>query len=334
MNAGPRHRFTVEGLLVSNCLSMGYAGGLGAFVQMAAGYNLDLTMLYAIVWPVSPQHHRQAEWMWEYHQSHSADRLAAMEKKYGPKLKEVVLACEVIKLSWRESCPNIVAFWKALEEAWESAIRSPGKVFTAGRVALVYGKTRVGPALRMTLPSGRHIYHHKAKVEAGWQTALEAIIKARAADTPTKKQRELLQALEVMLPGSDLMSDSDLKKELDTTTVFNIADACGRQFGTSLAYYASSSQSGKWAKTYTYGGSLSESAAQGSSRDLLAYNLPAVDEAGFNQLLLVHDETVTEAPMDKTVEELNGILSRVPTWARGIPLSADGYATTGGYKKG
>ena len=37
LNAGPRHRFTVSGCLVSNC---GFAGGVGAFVPMAMNYGL------------------------------------------------------------------------------------------------------------------------------------------------------------------------------------------------------------------------------------------------------------------------------------------------------
>lgn len=39
LNAGPRHRFTVSGVLVHNC---GYQGGVGAFNQMALGYGVSL----------------------------------------------------------------------------------------------------------------------------------------------------------------------------------------------------------------------------------------------------------------------------------------------------
>ena len=39
LNAGPRHRFTVSGVLVHNC---GYQGSVGAFNQMALGYGVEL----------------------------------------------------------------------------------------------------------------------------------------------------------------------------------------------------------------------------------------------------------------------------------------------------
>lgn len=43
VNAGPRRRFTVSGVLVHNCeLSMGYAGGVGAFQAMARNYGVKV----------------------------------------------------------------------------------------------------------------------------------------------------------------------------------------------------------------------------------------------------------------------------------------------------
>jgi len=41
LNCGPRHRFTVSGVLVHNCLALGYQGAYGAFVSMAAVYGMD-----------------------------------------------------------------------------------------------------------------------------------------------------------------------------------------------------------------------------------------------------------------------------------------------------
>lgn len=36
LNAGPRHRFTADGVLVHNCLALGFAGGVGALRNMGA----------------------------------------------------------------------------------------------------------------------------------------------------------------------------------------------------------------------------------------------------------------------------------------------------------
>jgi DNA polymerase len=43
VNAGPRHRFTVSGCLVHNCLALGFGGGNGALFAMAAAYNVSFT---------------------------------------------------------------------------------------------------------------------------------------------------------------------------------------------------------------------------------------------------------------------------------------------------
>lgn len=43
MNCGPRSRFEVEGRIVHNCLSLGFGGGVGALLAMAAGYGLHFT---------------------------------------------------------------------------------------------------------------------------------------------------------------------------------------------------------------------------------------------------------------------------------------------------
>jgi hypothetical protein len=43
LNAGPRNRFTVSGVLVSNCLALGYGGGRMAFAKMAKQYGVDIS---------------------------------------------------------------------------------------------------------------------------------------------------------------------------------------------------------------------------------------------------------------------------------------------------
>lgn len=42
VNAGPNHRFTVSGVLVHNCLSLGFMGGKGALKKMARAYGITL----------------------------------------------------------------------------------------------------------------------------------------------------------------------------------------------------------------------------------------------------------------------------------------------------
>ncbi|MBT8152726.1 hypothetical protein KMP13_02205 [Epibacterium ulvae] len=84
----------------------------------------------------------------------------------------------------------------------------------------------------------------------------------------------------------------------------------------------------QWVRQHTYGGKLVENACQSLSRDILAQNMSACEAAGFEILLTVHDETVTEAPIDEdhTAEKLAAIMATPPAWATGFPLAAAGFS--------
>lgn len=83
----------------------------------------------------------------------------------------------------------------------------------------------------------------------------------------------------------------------------------------------------------TYGGKLVENIVQATARDLLAEALQRLDKAGYKIVFHVHDEVVAEVPENSTtIDEMNRLMSVAPSWAKGLPLSAEGYATTY-YKK-
>ena len=72
-----------------------------------------------------------------------------------------------------------------------------------------------------------------------------------------------------------------------------------------------------------------ENLTQAVARDVIAHNLPAVQAAGYDVLLTVHDEDITEAPDTDTYsgDALAEIMARVPPWATGLPLAAAGFDT-------
>lgn len=100
-----------------------------------------------------------------------------------------------------------------------------------------------------------------------------------------------------------------------------------RPGSTSVSYMGVNNYTKRWERIYTYGGKLSADATQSTAREIMAANLPAIETAGYLPVLLVHDEVVTET-LDTdsfTVQELNGLLARVPEWAPGLPLAAGGF---------
>jgi DNA polymerase len=78
----------------------------------------------------------------------------------------------------------------------------------------------------------------------------------------------------------------------------------------------------------TYGGKLIENAVQGLCRDLLGEALVEAEDVGLRPVLTVHDEIVCDVPAGAAPEAeraLHDAMTRVPSWARGMPIDADGW---------
>lgn len=92
-----------------------------------------------------------------------------------------------------------------------------------------------------------------------------------------------------------------------------------------LTYMGTDSKTKQWGVQRTYGGRLTENAVQGMCRDLIAHRLVDLEDAGYAPILLVHDETITEQPAGRgSREQMIEIMTRLPAWAEGFPLAADG----------
>lgn len=94
-----------------------------------------------------------------------------------------------------------------------------------------------------------------------------------------------------------------------------------------ITYQGVNSYSRKWQRLKTYGGKLVENVTQAAARDVLAGNMPLIEDAGYSIVLTVHDEVITEAPDtdDFDNKTLSALLSTNPEWAPDIPLNAGGF---------
>lgn len=91
----------------------------------------------------------------------------------------------------------------------------------------------------------------------------------------------------------------------------------------------------QWTSVETYGGKLVENIVQAISRDILAYSMQNLRNAGFKMVMHVHDEVICEVKEEIQKEQLDlmeTIMGYEVPWAPGLPLVADGY-TTKFYKK-
>lgn len=97
-----------------------------------------------------------------------------------------------------------------------------------------------------------------------------------------------------------------------------------------ISYMGMNQYTRQWQRLKGYGGLFCENGAQAGSRDILYGSMPRAEAAGFQIVLHVHDELVTEfdPKTELTLDNLCEILSAPVQWAPGLPLSAAGFQST------
>lgn len=86
---------------------------------------------------------------------------------------------------------------------------------------------------------------------------------------------------------------------------------------------------GAWARVRTYGGMLCENVVQAIARDLMSEAMFRVEIAGYEIVLTVHDEIITEDDKDfGDQEEYERIMAENPPWSRGCPIAVEGGVIT------
>ncbi len=95
-----------------------------------------------------------------------------------------------------------------------------------------------------------------------------------------------------------------------------------------LTFMGMDTFSKKWKRQHTYGGSLVENIVQAISRDIMAEALQRLEQSGvYIPVLSVHDETVCEVKAGEgNLAEYEELLTRLPKWAVGCPVSAESWA--------
>lgn len=284
-------------------LGLGYGGGVAAFLQFAKNLGLDLFAMADVMKGTFPDHiWAAAKRGYEYARINEAKRPPKPGKKDERPTyilpKNVWLTCDAIKRMWRESHPETVAFWAELEDAVLCAIRNPGKSYWAG-----------------------------ANVRPDGKQALK-IMRTKAKHDPTfDEERDDPNAagwwLKIELPSGRIMSYPGIA--LSVTTEID-EDTGKKRTSTRIKYQGENQTTRQWGFQYTYGGKLTENIVQALCRDILAWSMPGVEAAGYEIVLSVHDELITEVPDtdDYTTEELCALMCDLPIWAKGFPLAAEG----------
>lgn len=72
-----------------------------------------------------------------------------------------------------------------------------------------------------------------------------------------------------------------------------------------------------------YGGLIVENMTQAIARDVFAFGIRKVEEAGFKVIFHVHDEIIVEAPLDANADDVVKLLTIPPPWALTLPVAAE-----------
>lgn len=131
-------------------LALGYGGGVGAFINLAAGYGMDLEELGRIVEPVD-----KAIEAWE--------RALSEGTTFGLS-KEVYTACDTLKIGYRKANPEIVKFWYMLEDAARTVIEMRDATLKKSVGSIVFDCNKTW--MRVKLPSGRYLCYALPKLHA------------------------------------------------------------------------------------------------------------------------------------------------------------------------
>lgn len=133
---------------------------------------------------------------------------------------------------------------------------------------------------------------------------------------------------------SPLLAGKDgIWKTLDAAFKGSLADGffeLDLPSGRSLRYFDVSSARG-WTARRTrggkpdrvYGGLLTENMTQAVARDVFAFGIQQLELAGYKVIFHVHDEVIVEAPLDADASKVVEILTRIPDWAKGLPVAAE-----------
>ncbi len=95
------------------------------------------------------------------------------------------------------------------------------------------------------------------------------------------------------------------------------------RFGSDGITYEGLDGTRHWSQLETFGGKLTENIIQALSRDILCFAMKNLSD-----MLIcahIHDEIVIECPMDISVESICDTMAKVPAWADGLVLRAEGF---------
>jgi DNA polymerase len=259
----------------------------------------------------------------------------------------------------KEGCKFIVADFSAIEarvlswlagEEWRTEVfASGGDIYCASASQMfkvpvekhgVNGHLRQkGKIAELALGYGGSIGALKAMgaLEMGLEEEeLKPLVNAWRASNPNivKFWWDVDSAVKKCIKGNKAQETNNIKFYCRSGMLFIVLPS-GRQlayvkprigeniFGGESVTYEGVGATKKWERLESYGPKFVENIVQAISRDILMYAMKTLRTCSI--VAHVHDEVIIEADPRMSIDSVCEQMSRVPPWAKGLLLDADGY---------
>jgi DNA polymerase len=229
---------------------------------------------------------------------------------------------KIVRIYRKEKYPEIPALWRSTEKAAIAAVLEGGEHYCGGdefgNGSVSYFISDDGNFLHCRLPSGRLLAYLYPRVRTRVTyrfAALNERGKPTTVNFPAKKS----------VPQHRVRWHAEKMAEKQRKRL--LPDPPESFLSPHLSFMGRDTYTRQWKRCGTHGGSLVENYDQASSRDLLAEAMYRVDQMDdFDLLLSIHDEVIAEADIGACgVKDFEAIMSVVPDWAPGMPITAEGW---------
>lgn len=213
---------------------------------------------------------------------------------------------EKIKQQWRKANPAICEFWYEVEQKAREAVQK-GELTQARGIKFA---TR-NNFLVCQLPSGRRLYYHRPQIVD------KQVLMYKTPETETMPE------LTYLYNTKDYASVAQFNEQANRAGVESYEFTA-----MNIEFWGVNSTTRKWSLQSTYGGKLVENITQAVARDVMAESMLSLDESGYEIVLTVHDEIISEVDINdktKTVQGFTSIMEETPGWASGLPIGVESY---------
>jgi len=225
--------------------------------------------------------------------------------------------------SWREANPAICKMWGDIERASKAAIQAIGKAFPFGRGCAFFCTHTAGMKfLFLKLPSGRKIAYPQPEIIPQLRWIEVTFKKDEAGETVEVETRKKL--------FNPTPSQVEAKRQEETLGIQ--LKKAGKphirnvRLGEAITIFSQLPKSVKWGRVEIHAGIFCNNQIQGIAGDLMACGLANAEKNSYATFITIHDEALSEYdPLaGQSADHFVQCLTKLPAWAEGMPLAAEG----------